>query len=140
MLAATMKKLKELEGGNKLHAMEVHRRQKMAIFVPVCRTLNKRSGSRACGTPHPLPGTQSDALMCVVDEELWANECVNRRNLYIPPFAVRFFYSSQKTWKSGFCGTSDVSFGVERDFLCHPKKQALENVAQYGEKSAKLTP
>ncbi len=62
MLAATMKNLKELEGGNKLHAMEVHRRQKMAIFVPVCRTLNKRSGACDCGTPHPLPGTSFRCL------------------------------------------------------------------------------
>ena len=52
-----MKNLKGLEGGNKLHAMEAHRSQKMAIFVPVCRTLNKRSVSRVCVPPHPLPGT-----------------------------------------------------------------------------------
>ena len=57
MLAATMKNLKELEGGNKLHVMEVHRCQKMAIFVPVCRTLNKRSVSRVSVPPHLLLGT-----------------------------------------------------------------------------------
>ena len=45
-----------------------------------------------------------------------------------------------KTWKSGIRGTGAVSPGLERDFLYHPKKQALVKVVQNGQKSGKLTP
>ena len=126
-----------------LHAMEkMHRRQKNAIFVAVCRTLEQAVWIACdCGTPHPLPGTHSDVLMCVVREDCWANECAIRRNPYIPPFAVRFYYSSQKVWYQWYSVVQvAVSLGVERDFLYHPQKQALVLVVQNGSKTGKLTP